>query len=1286
MKKYRFGLILFCLGLVVMLALPGVSWSEGHAAAAQPSSPSLWRDASANEVAGLAPQVQPGAYRLVALEANQLEGILAAAPPEFTSVTQETIVELPLPEGGYARFSLSHSPIMEDGLAQRYPEIQTYSGQGVDDPSLTVRLDWSPNGFHALILSPSRTTYIAPYAQGGRVYHVSYDESALPELPFDPLAGEALLDELPGLTQPNHNPERQPIPFSTGSQLRLYRTAISTTGEYGAANGNTVPTVLASIVTRINQLNAAYEQEFAIRLVLIDRTDELIYLNPATDPFPHPDQCSYTDPELTAQFVANQTLLDTTIGSANYDFGHIFMHNYCGGVVGGRVCNAAHKARGLTGWDTSNPLNTVKHEVGHAFNASHTWSLCNSGTGGQYAAIGAYEPGSGNTIMSYYGICGADNLPAPRVERFHTNSFDQVLAYVTDDPTGSSCGEIVPTDNSAPVVTIVSDGFTFPRNTPFTLSGTATDAEGDLLTYSWEELDLAPPTGTPPNSGLAPFFRVFPETSTGSRTFPQISDIVNNVTTLGELLPNPGATPENLTLRLHVRDNNSGSGGNSYDEISFDVTHLAGPFLVTAPNAGTEVWTPGGSELVTWNVAGTNVAPVSCATVNIALSTDGGYTYPINLIAGTANDGTENVTVPGGLQTIQARVRVACASLPDHYFFDIANANFTVGTPVPPPACVTSLVVQSLADSGACSLRDTVTAAAPGSTITFDPALAGNTITLLSPIVLTKNVTIDGSAAAVTLSGNNSNRIFTINDSLIVTISRLTLINGAAAADHGGAIRVNTFANVTLNNLVIRNNTAANGGAGVFNQQSTVTINNSTISNNTSGFAGGVYSVAGTTTINNSTIAGNSATFGNGHGGGVGTQQGTVNINNSTISGNTGRLGGGIGNPFALPAIFNIRNSTIVNNIATTLNGGDNVHVRGTLNMINTIVADKANGNFDCLLDGGSLGTNLNNLVEDNTCSPAFSGDPNLGTLASNGGWTQTHALVSPSNAIDNGDGATCAAAPINALDQRGYTRPATCDIGAFEHNATPPANAPTTSNATFNVNERAANGTVVGTVTGSDPDGGSVTFAISGGNTDNAFTINPTTGQITVQRYQPLTFPVNPVFTLTVLVSDDDTPQFAAAATITINVTNINFAPVAQDAVWTILNSTSNGTVVDFVRFTDLDPEDGHSFAITGGNTGGAFAINALSGDITVVNNSGFGSNPTFNLTVQVADDGSPILGDAAAITIQVSPCITNLVTSIADSGPCTLRQAITDASHQAVPFVLPAASPGNPSSWPQS
>jgi hypothetical protein len=235
---------------------------------------------------------------------------------------------------------------------------------------------------------------------------------------------------------------------------------------------------------------------------------------------------------------------------------------------------------------------------------------------------------------------------------------------------GNACPVITNTGNAAPTVSAGGSGFTIPISTPFQLTGSGNDADGDPLTYSWEEFDLGPQGDPDLPAGTAPIFRSFPPVSSTSRTFPQLSDLLNNTQTTGEILPSYGRA---LNFRLTARDNRPTGGGVEYASMSMTVDGGSGPFLVTSPNTAVN-WCPG-AHTVTWNVAGTDVAPVSASNVKISLSTDGGNTYPVVLAASTPNDGSQSINIPCTYSTM-ARIKVEAVG---NVFFDISNTNFTVG-------------------------------------------------------------------------------------------------------------------------------------------------------------------------------------------------------------------------------------------------------------------------------------------------------------------------------------------------------------------------------------------------------------------------------------------------------------------------------------------------------------------------------------------------------------------------------------------------------------------------------
>lgn len=402
------------------------------------------------------------------------------------------------------------------------------------------------------------------------------------------------------------------------------------------------------------------------------------------------------------------------------------------------------------------------------------------------------------------------------------------------------------------------------------------------------------------------------------------------------------------------------------------------------------------------------------------------------------------------------------------------------------------VVVMNANDSGAGSLRQAIADAGVGDTITFDSALSGSTINLSSTLILTQNVTIDGSAlpAQITISGDTAPtngvgdvQVLMVNsgvtatlDSIIITKGNFSSSNGGGIfndgtltvtnstlsdniAIHGGGI-YNT-GTLTVTNSTLSGNTAKGGngkGGGIFNK-GTVTVMNSTLSNNFAksngtGGGGGIFNTTisspATVTMVNSTLSGNYSDAG-GQGGGIWNNGSTLTITNSTLSGNSvgfAGYGGGIYNDDgAHPTTLTVTNSTLSGNSAGSDGGGIidmGSDINSVLNITNTIIANSPDGG-DCY-NAPIIGSSPNNLIEDGSCSASLSGDPSLAPLANNGGLTQTHALYAGSIAIDAGNGSICAADPVNNLDQRGVTRPigAQCDIGAFEGSIAAPTATPT--------------------------------------------------------------------------------------------------------------------------------------------------------------------------------------------------------------------------------------------------
>ncbi|MFO0961143.1 MAG: M12 family metallo-peptidase [Isosphaeraceae bacterium] len=642
------------------------------------------------------------------VDASSLRDMLAQAPLESTSgaTTSALRLPMPMPDGSFDEFAVVESPIMEPGLAAQFPDIKTYRGQGIDDPTATVRFDLTPQGFHAMIMSASGTTFIDPYYHLDTSLYVSYDRSAARDIRSGDAALDAALDHAGDVvTAPAF---QGPLPLGadglegrkpgvsvsgggitvqrSGTQLRTYRLAMAATGEYTQFQGGTVAAGQAAIVTAVNRVNQVYESDLSIRMTLIANNNVLVYTNPATDP--------YTNNDGSAMLGQNQTNLTNVIGGANYDIGHVFSTGG-GGIAGlGVVGNSTRKAQGVTGLPSpiGDPfyIDYVAHEIGHQFNGNHTF---NTSSDPNRNASTAYEPGSGSTIMAYAGITGANSDLQPNSDPyFHSISFDEIVNFV--DNLIPSVGTRTATGNIVPTVDAGAD-YIIPAQTPFVLTATGSDGNGDPLTYSWEERDLGPAQLlNAADNGSSPLFRVWNPTTDPSRTFPRLSNLVANTLPLGEKLP---TTNRQLKFRVTARDNRSGGGGVNTDDMVITVVNTGAAFAVTSPNTAV-TWAGNSTQTVTWNVAGTNAGTINTPNVNILLSTDGGFTYT-PVLSNVPNDGSQDITVPN-IGTTQARIRVQGAG---NIFFDISNVNFTItaSTAANVITSVTSTVANGLYGIGA---------------------------------------------------------------------------------------------------------------------------------------------------------------------------------------------------------------------------------------------------------------------------------------------------------------------------------------------------------------------------------------------------------------------------------------------------------------------------------------------------------------------------------------------------------------------------------------------------------
>jgi len=689
----------------------------------------------------------PGKFRTVQLDTAGLLPFLRLLPAEKDILYDRNntpVLVIPMPNGTMAKFHVWESAVMAPELAAAYPELRTFTGQGIDDPTATIKLDWTEFGFHAMILSPiSGSVFIDPYDQKTVTNYISYYKADFKK--------KEKFTELPPIQYPNNkNAQASPANVTAGScvgtQLRTYRLAIACTGEYAvAATGFANPSkaqTLAKIVLTVNRVNAVYEKEVSVRLVLIANDTAIIFTNAATDPFDGNDNGNTLITE-------SQTQITNRIGNANFDIGHTFSTGG-GGLAGlGVVCTNGQKAAGITGSPSpvGDPydIDYVAHEIGHQFGGQHTFNSEQGFCGGNRSTTANAEPGSGSTIMAYAGICDTEDLQNNSDPQFHAVSFDQITQYSIFSG-GNNCEVATATGNTAPVVSAVAS-YIIPVSTPFVLTGSATDLDGDALTYSWEQVDVGGPS-TPWNApaGNAPLFRSFTPVTTPVRYFPRLSNQINNTVNIGEILPNYART---MNFRLTARDNKAAGGGVCYAQTAVTTVATGGPFVVTYPNTSGIIWNVNEFQTITWNPVGTAAAPISCANVTIQLSTDGGNTFPVTILASTPNDGTEEIQVPNNVSTT-ARIRVMAVG---NVFYDFSNTNFRIQT-----SATSTFVFSNPASVAVCSASsgvatlNTASLAGFSTTISLSASLnpAGTTVSFGS------NSLAPGSGTTVTLNNTNT--------------------------------------------------------------------------------------------------------------------------------------------------------------------------------------------------------------------------------------------------------------------------------------------------------------------------------------------------------------------------------------------------------------------------------------------------------------------------------------------------------------------------------------------------
>lgn len=583
------------------------------------------------------------------------------APHETSQNEVEVVLDFPLADGSIDKFKIYSYHMMDEELRRKYPNIRTFKALSLRNSYRNIRIDYTIRGVRAVIRDPKMTTFIDHYQRGDLTTRIVYDAKNYKDDD----------DFTCNFNSEAHNVERD-RDLNRGVLLgdcifREYRLALACTGEYATYHGGTVPSVLSAFVTSINRVNQVYEYDNAVRMNLIGNTDALIYLNASTDP--------YTNNNVVAMLSENQTTCDNVIGSANYDIGHVFSTGGGGVAYLGAVCNNSIKAGGVTG--LSNPvgdpfdIDYVSHEIGHQYGGNHTQNnSCNRN------AATAMEAGSASTIMGYAGIC-SPNVQSNSDDYFHSITLEEMMDEMQSPGHTCEIDTMGALFNNTPPVVVPQGNYTIPASTYFALELTASDADGDPLEYLWDQMDNQvapmPPQST---STVGPAFRSIKFTPSPIRYFPSIDNIISNTSDTWEVLPSVSRT---INFRGTAKDYSLIGGCNDEEDVVITVDGNSGPFVVTRNFNSSDTLSSGTMDSITWDVAGTDQAPVNAAFVDIILSSDGGLTYTDTLASQVANNGLSYFTVPP-ITTDSARIMVKGHG---NIFFDINDNNFSIENNTP---------------------------------------------------------------------------------------------------------------------------------------------------------------------------------------------------------------------------------------------------------------------------------------------------------------------------------------------------------------------------------------------------------------------------------------------------------------------------------------------------------------------------------------------------------------------------------------------------------------------------
>ena len=488
------------------------------------------------------------------------------------------------PNGLSAFLKLHTAEVMPSSLQQRFPMIKVWKSTHKLFPQVDFRILKVNNEWEIYAIKGDSITKFISKKEGIWDYEVDDDFN----------------ESVKCFTSTSNKFQQfdKSLTISSNDSLRIFRLALSATGEFTDYHGGGISKVLSVMLKMVNLVNAVFERDLGVRFVLIDRTDELIFQFANADPFTKGNESS-----------ENQLLLDRIIGDVHFDIGHVLggLQTVSIGKISS-VCQKGEKGMGVSTALVPDGIyftfDYFSHELAHQLGGNHTFNsvICNA----QRNPLTAWEPGSGISILGYPGLCKTDNLSLHVLPRFHSGSVEEISNLLTSKAY-QFCGVKVSRSNRK-VSPLDIENTYLPRNTPFLLHPLASDTTS---WFSYESSDLGEPMSLNSISGNSPNIKMTELKLNTFRSFPSMDSLVKLVSEPGVILAD---YERDMSLRL-VRRFESNL---VWQPFNLSVKANMGPFILVKPKE--DVFYSADEPLqVEWMPANTFVPPLYADKVDIFL-------------------------------------------------------------------------------------------------------------------------------------------------------------------------------------------------------------------------------------------------------------------------------------------------------------------------------------------------------------------------------------------------------------------------------------------------------------------------------------------------------------------------------------------------------------------------------------------------------------------------------------------------------------------------------------------